>query len=66
MPSFKVESFFRCDLDWKILDYLKAIGKPDLIIYGTNGSRYTATLIYGKEEPKNPLSKGPKHIDINL
>ena len=64
MPSFKVESFFRCDLDWKVLDYLKAIGKPDQIIYGTNGSRYTATLIYGKEEPiKKPCVK---HLDINL
>lgn len=66
MLSFKVESLFRSDLDHKVLDYLKAIGKPDQIIYGTNGSRYTATLIYGKEEPKTPLSKGPKYIDINL
>lgn len=66
MLSFKVESLFRGDLDHKVLNYLKAIGKPDQIIYGTNGSRYTATLIYGKEEPKTSSYGGPKHIDINL
>lgn len=65
MLSFKVESLFRGDLDHKVLDYLKAIGKPDQIIYGTNGSRYTATLIYGKEELKNKTVH-QKHIDINL
>lgn len=65
MLSFKVESLFRGDLDHKVLDYLKAIGKPDQIIYGTNGSRYTATLIYGKEESKNKTVH-QKHIDINL
>lgn len=66
MLSFKVESLFRGDLDHKVLDYLKAIGKPDQIIYGTNGSRYTATLIYyGKGEPKTK-TVCPKHIDINL
>lgn len=64
MLSFKVGSLFRGDLDHKVLDYLKAIGKPDQIIYDTNGSRYTATLIYGKEEPiKKPCVK---HLDINL
>jgi hypothetical protein len=66
MIKFELESLFRSDLDHKILSYLKAIGKPDRIVYGTKASHHTATLIYGKEEPKTPLSKGPKHIDINL
>lgn len=64
MLKFEVESLFRSDLDHKILAYLKAIGKPDQIIYGTNGSRYTATLIYGKEEPTKKSCV--KHLDINL
>ena len=66
MLKFELESLFRSDLDHKILSYLKAIGKPDRIVYGTKASRYTATLIYGKDEPKTSSCGGPKHIDINL
>lgn len=64
MLKFELESLFRSDLDHKILSYLKAIGKPDRIVYGTKASHHTATLIYGKEEP---IKKScVKHVDINL
>lgn len=49
--KYVLKNLFRSELDNKVLEYVKELGHPEEIIYGQDGSYFTAVLAYsyGKE-----------------
>lgn len=50
MNKYVVTAFLRHELDDKVLDYIKTLGKPKQINYTSSRSDYAAELYYDHEE----------------
>lgn len=50
MSKYVVTGFLRNELEDKVLDYIKTLGKPKRINYTSVGSHYAAELYYDHEE----------------
>lgn len=44
--QYILDDIFRSDLDSKVLDYIKQLGAPDNISYGSSKGRFQAYLTY--------------------